>query len=253
MKPGYVLSGGGARGFAHLGVLQFLEEEGLRPAAIAGTSAGAIAAALYAAGQSPKAILTLLKESHYFGWSAIAWQKQALFSLDTLKKVLKKAIPVDDFSALPIPVHVAVTDLKKGESLILSEGKLIEAICASAAVPLLFEPVQRDGRWLVDGGVLNNFPIEPLLDAGLPIIGVHVNRIGEMGHSKQLASASGLIDRCFHLAIAPAVYAKQAQCAVFIDVELEDYAMFDVKNADKIFAAGYEAASRKRNELVRIK
>lgn len=249
MKPAYILSGGGARGFAHLGVLQCLEEEGLRPAALAGTSAGAIAAALYAAGQSPRDILKLLKESHYFGWSAIAWQKQALFSLDALKKVLKKVIPIDDFSALPIPVHVAVTDLKKGESLILSSGKLIEAVCASAAVPVLFEPVKRDGRWLVDGGLLNNFPVEPLLQSGYPLIGIHVNRIEEAKSAKPFSTASGLMDRCFHLAIASTVYAKQAHCAVFIDVELDDYPMFDVKNADKIFAAGYEAAYRQRELL----
>lgn len=239
---GYVLSGGGARGFAHLGVLQYLEEAGIRPSAISGVSAGAIAGALYAGGLTPEAILKLLQGSQYFGWSSFAWQRRAIFTLEVLKKLLIQAIPEDDFSALKIPFFAGATDILTGEPLCISSGNLSSAVCASAAVPLIFEPVQWGTHLLVDGGVMNNFPVEPLADKYSKLIGVHVNKLEPVNDTKQLKSPSVLIDRCFHLAIASSVYEKAAKCDIFIDVPLQHIPMFDIKQARKIFDAGYAAA-----------
>lgn len=132
-KIGYVLSGGGARGFAHLGVLKLLEELAIKPYAIAGTSAGAIAGALYAAGKTPEEILELMKNNSLFGWSTIAWRKKGFFTMDVLQKSLSNAIGKNDFDILKTKLFVAATDLIKGESVIFSKGKLFEVVVASAS------------------------------------------------------------------------------------------------------------------------
>lgn len=251
-KIGYVLSGGGARGFAHLGVLKLLEELGIKPYAIAGTSAGAIAGALYAAGKSPDAILQLMKNNNYFGWSNLLWRREGFFSMKVMEKTLSDAIGTDDFDALQIKLFVAATDLVKGESVILSEGKLIEAVIASASVPVVFEPVVMGKKMLVDGGVLNNFPVEPLEKTCAIIIGSYVNKMADGINTQSLSGAKNIIDRCFHLAISNSVYTKVNKCAVFIESPLHMFDMYDVKQADKIFEIGYTTALQHKEKLIAL-
>jgi NTE family protein len=241
-KIGCVLSGGGARGFAHLGVLKLLNELNVKPYAIAGTSAGAIAGALYASGKSPDEILELMKNNIFFGWSNIAWRQEGFFSMNKLKKLLEDSIRPDDFKALKIKLFVAATDLVKGESIIFSKGKLADAVIASASVPVVFEAVKMNDKLLVDGGVMNNFPIEPLTKICNVIIGSYVNKVeAGIGNGSAFKTAN-ILDRCFHLAIAGAVYSKTNQCDVFIEVPLHNFDMYDVKKADMIFDIGYKAA-----------
>lgn len=251
-KIGYVLSGGGARGFAHLGVLKLLEELGIKPYAIAGTSAGAIAGALYAAGKSPDAILQLMKNNNYFGWSNLLWRREGFFSMKVMEKTLSDAIGTDDFDALQVKLFVAATDLVKGESVILSEGKLIEAVIASASVPVVFEPVVMGKKMLVDGGVLNNFPVEPLEKTCAIIIGSYVNKMADGINTQSLSGAKNIIDRCFHLAISNSVYTKVNKCAVFIESPLHMFDMYDVKQADKIFEIGYTTALQHKEKLIAL-
>lgn len=248
-KIGYVFSGGGARGFAHLGVLKLLEELAIRPYAIAGTSAGAIAGALYAAGKKSKDILELMKKNTYFGWNNIAWRKKGFFTMEALSKLLKDAIPKNDFDALQTKLYVAATDLIKGKSVIFSSGKLFEAVIASASIPVVFEPVQIDNKLLVDGGVLNNFPIEPLTKICDVIIGSYVNKVEDEIDKNAILKTINIIDRCFHLAIANSVYSKANKCDVFIEVPLHGFDVYDVKQADKIFELGYRTALAEKEKL----
>ncbi len=250
---GYVLSGGGARGIAHLGVLKLLEETGIQPNAIAGTSSGAIAGALYASGKSPEEILELFKRNHLFGWSNIAWRKDGFFSMDVLRKLLHEAIGQEHFDGLKIKLFVAATDLIKGRSVIFSTGNLVEAIVASASVPVVFEPVKYDDMLLVDGGILNNFPAEPLKDSCDVIIGSYVNKIEKGIPNHSFLKTKNILDRCFHLAIANSAYLKVNDCDVFIEVPLHGFDMFDVKQADKIFETGYQTALQHKEKLLELK
>lgn len=251
-KIGYVLSGGGARGFAHLGVIKYLEELGIKPYAIAGTSAGAIAAAFYAAGKSPEEILTLLKNNSYFGWSNLLWRKNGFFSMQVFHQLLKDAIRTDDFDAVKIKLFVAATDLVKGESVIFSSGKLFEAVMASASIPVVFEPVIIGDKLLVDGGVLNNFPVEPLKKICEVIIGSSVNKSTESLTATSPISTKNIIDRCFHLAIASSVTSKMNSCDVFIESPLHSFNMYDVKQADKIFEIGYKETAKYKYLLLAV-
>lgn len=249
-KIGYVLSGGGARGFAHLGVIKYLEELGIKPYAIAGTSAGAIAGALYAAGKSPDEIVQLLKKNSYFGWGNLLWRKNGFFSMHALHELLKATISTNDFDAVKIKLFIAATDLVKGDPVILSTGKLFEAVIASASIPVVFEPVVMGEKLLVDGGVLNNFPAEPLQKICDVIIGSSVNKLTDNISTKSVLSAKNIIDRCFHMAIAAAVHTKMKNCDVFIESPLHDFDMYDVKPADKIFEIGYNTAALFKDELI---
>lgn len=251
-KIGYVLSGGGARGFAHLGVLKLLEELHIKPYAIAGTSAGAIAGALYAAGKTPEEIHGIMKNNSYFGWTNIAWRKKGFFTMEALSKLLKDNIEKDDFDVLKTKLFVAATDLVKGESVVFSRGNLFEAVIASASIPVIFEPVKNGDKLLVDGGILNNFPVEPLTKICNIIIGSYVNKVENGIDNSSLLETVNILDRCFHLAIANSVYSKINKCDVFIEVPLHEFDMYDVKQADKIFETGYQTALLYKEKLLAV-
>jgi NTE family protein len=248
-KIGYVLSGGGARGFAHLGVLKLLEEIKIKPYAISGTSIGAIIGALYADGKNPEQIMHLLKRNDFLSWTNFSWRKDSLFAMDALRKLLQQSILHDDFESLKIKLFINATDLKQGESVVFSTGKLIEPIIASASIPMLFKPVEINNRLLSDGGIMNNFPIEPLLDTCDMVIGSYVNRMHCTSGIGTNHESVNIIDKCFHLAISNSVYSKATSCNTFIESPLYNYSMTDTKHADEIFEIGYNAALEHKTEL----
>mgnify|MGYP006284641967 CR=1 FL=1 len=154
---GLVLSGGGARGFAHIGVLQVLEERGTRIDALAGTSMGAILGALYAAGYAADEIYEL---ADGLGWrDVIDVSLQAgLMKGDKLRSFLAAHLP-ERFEQLRLPFAVTTTDVETGEEHVLMDGPLVDAVRASSSFPGAFDPVALAGRTLADGGIVNNLPV----------------------------------------------------------------------------------------------
>jgi NTE family protein len=157
---GLVLSGGGARGFAHIGTLRVLERQGVTIGALAGTSMGAIIAALYASGLDADALQEL---AHSVTWrDVIDLSFQAgLLKGEKLKTLLSEHLP-ERFSDLAIPLAVTCTDVESGQEVVFTGGDLISAVRASSCFPGAFEPVQIDGRTLADGGICNNLPVDAL-------------------------------------------------------------------------------------------
>lgn len=237
---GYVLSGGGVRGIGHLGVLKALEEEGLRPSMISGTSAGAIVGAFYSAGYLPEEIISILRESKIFNRHHLKIAKAGLFDMRSFESVYLKYFPHNSFESLPIPLHVAATDILKGEIVYFASGDLSKALMASSCVPVVFQPVQYQDMMLIDGGVLNNFPIEPLVNKCEKIIGVHVNSINK---ARAEIHIKDILDRSFHFALSHSVYSKSKQCDLFIDPpNMSKFSIFEMKNADEIFTYSYNHA-----------
>ena len=148
---GLVLSGGGARANAHIGVLQALNENGIYPTHISGSSAGALIGALYCSGYSPKEILELAKSYEFLKIFKIGFLNKGLTEMTRLRKFLNKHLK-DDFNALNSPLYISVTNLNSGEYEIISKGNLIDFILASCAVPLLFKPtiVKSKSCWITD-------------------------------------------------------------------------------------------------------
>jgi len=243
-KPsiGLGLSGGGVRGISHLGVLKALNEAGIFPNQVSGSSAGAIVGAMYCQGYSPDEVLKIIIETNYFKLlrPAISWK--GLFNLDSLAQLLKTYLPHNDFSALKTTLIVAATDIGKGEVVYFDSGKLIDPILASSCIPGMFEPILHDSRYLVDGGVLNNLPVEPLQGKCDLIIGVNCNHLPELG---KVRNVKNLIERAVMMNLNFNVYTRKGACDYFIEAPgLGKYGVFDLKKAPELFQAGYQQAMR---------
>ncbi len=176
-RIGVALSGGGLRGLAHLGVLQVLEDEQIPIDVIAGTSMGGIIAGLYAAGIPLKELVAFGERSGLIDLASPDRYWRGLFCQKKLSQRLADLLGSEDltFEELKIPAAVIAADLEKGEMVVLDRGPLLPALLATAAFPLLFSPVRHQGRWLVDGGVLNNLPVDVVREMGAErVLGVSV-------------------------------------------------------------------------------
>ncbi|GHC62126.1 patatin-like phospholipase family protein [Ulvibacter litoralis] len=242
MKTGLVLSGGGVRGVAHIGVIKALEEKNISITHIAGTSAGAIVGALYAGGLSWEEMLTFFKTVPIFHYKRFARNKPGFIDTNKFYKDFFPLFQEDDFKALKRKLFIPATNLAKGTEKIFHEGELIKPVLASAAFPGIFTPVVIDKTPYVDGGVLNNLPIEPLQNICDTIIGVYVNPLidiepAKLKHSYQIAN------RAYHISFGSQCVSKFKDVDVLIAPEkLTKFGMFSLKNIDAIFEIGYEAA-----------
>lgn len=240
MKTGLILSGGGARGVAHIGVLKALEEKNIEVNHITGTSAGAIVGGLYASGHCPETILKFFKTTSIFNYKRYAYSKPGFIDTNKFYDDLSRLITVDDFDSLTIPLDIVTTNLIDGSEFIFTKGKLIKPILASAAFPGLFIPVEIEGNIFVDGGVLNNFPVEVLKDKCDLIIGVYVNPLEEVLPT-QLKHSYQVAQRAYQISNGSRCEQKFKDVDILIaPQQLENYGMFNLKHLDQIFNIGYE-------------
>jgi len=239
MKVGVALSGGGARGIAHLGVLKAFDELGIKPGIFSGVSSGAIASVFYAAGYKPEEILKLIKELSLFKIVRPAFGKRGLFHLDEVEKLYKTHLGINaTFEDLSIPVIISATEMNEGVTAYYSSGDLIQPLIASSAVPILYKPISYQGKLLNDGGLLNNMPVEPLLHNCDVKIGVHVNPIN---HQARITTLRSMVERTVHLAINNNVKIRTPLCDFFIEpTELKHYRLMSFGKADELFNIGYK-------------
>ena len=238
MKIGLVLSGGGARGIAHLGVIKALQEMGISFDQIAGTSAGAITGALIAQGYSPDESLKIIESSSFVRHLRPTWNRMGLLRIDTAVDLYKKYIPHDSFEGLKIPLHVLAVDLNDGEQVVFERGELIRPVLASCCLPGMFEPMLINKRQFVDGGVLNNLPVEIIENKVDVIIGSHCNVLGPR---KPVTSMRGVIERSLVLAVQSKTKERFAKCTVLIEPpQLAQYGTMDISKARELFRIGYQ-------------
>ncbi|MDH5365532.1 MAG: patatin-like phospholipase family protein [Cyclobacteriaceae bacterium] len=236
MTYGLVLSGGGVRGIAHLGVIKALDEIGIRPSAISGTSAGAIVGTMYAHGYSPDDILKIILKTKFLYAVRPSLSFTGLLSMEAMEKILKEYLP-DDFSNLKIPITIGTTDLKHGKTVFFSRGELIKPILASACIPVIFKPVEIEGVKYIDGGILNNLPVDPLLRKCDKIIGVHTNPIS---NNFTGSNAKNILERTMLMAISGNTKQNAAHCDYYIEPpELGGYTGMDISKAEELFEIGY--------------
>jgi NTE family protein len=193
-KIGIALGGGGVRGLAHITVLEAIDQAGIQPAILSGTSMGAIIAALYASGKSGKDIRQLIekhmvtredklktvyaKKDFLFAWREavkLSWKTSGIFKTDGFLRHLIEQMNAETFEDLKIPLQVVATDFHSSESVVLQKGPLLPALKASTCVPGVFEPIQHEGHVLFDGGVSNNLPYDLLQDKCDLVIAVDVS------------------------------------------------------------------------------
>jgi NTE family protein len=186
-RLGIALSGGGARGFAHIRVLRVLVEAGWRPAVVTGTSAGGIVGGLFAAGLSPEAIEALARRIHWRMFMRLDPDGTALVSTRGLARLLREAVGDVRIEELPIRFAAVAVDLDTGEEIWLDRGPLVEAMLATSAFPGVFPPVLWQGRRLIDGGVLNPLPVDVARGLGATfVIGVDLSGPMRSGGDRRL-------------------------------------------------------------------
>ena len=272
---GLALSGGGARGLAHIGMIEVLENRGIHIERIAGTSIGSIVGGLYAAGYSPEVLSSLFEKRD---WSRI-------FSSDPKRRStyisqkgasrwpllemrfngLKAQIPSrwssgqqvistlswlthlptfecgGDFDSLPIPFRAIATDLNTGKAEILKNGSLARAIQASSTIPLLFNPVEWDDKLLVDGGLVNNLPVDVLRDMGSDY--VIAGAIEESMHSPdELKNPVNIADQVTSISIRNITKKSREMADCVISPDMEGYSSTDFSRFQEVVDRGREAA-----------
>lgn len=243
VKFGIALSGGGARGIAHIGVLDALEKYGIRPQIISGTSMGAIVGVFYAAGYSPQKILEIVASRKFH--KLINWHMpfSGLVDMDKVLEIMTEMIDSNDFSALKMPFYCAVTNLNSGMMEVKSEGKLFQWVLASASIPVVFEPQIINGETYVDGGLLNNLPAEAIRDQCQILIGVHVNHNGP---EKDMKGLMTIAERCFRLGIAQNVEHSKEICDFMIEPpSTRDFSTFNFNKAEEIYQVGFEETEKR--------
>jgi NTE family protein len=232
----FVLSGGGARGIAHLGIVKALAEQGVKPSAISGTSAGALVGAFIAAGAEPDQVMKLLLKDLQLARFRLNALRGRLLSSKRIADVLKAHLP-ERFEDLRLPLYVSATDLEHGGQRLFDRGDLLAPLLAASAVPVVFPSVRIGGIPYVDGGLSNNLPIEPFNDRRADVVAVYVNPLPPYDPKRSLRRT---LDRTFHLSFREMVMRSAQGCHLFIEPPgLAKYGMFDLGQAQEIFEIGY--------------
>ena len=268
-RVGLVLSGGGAKGLAHVGVLKTLDSLGVRVDYIAGTSMGAVVGALYASGytgqqldsiirstnfnllisdkvprnsktfyerkNSEKYVLTLPFNNFKIQLPSSISRGQNVFNL--LSKLTLNVSGINDFSKLPIPFYCVATDIQSGEEVILDHGNLAQAIAASSALPTLFQPVKLNNKLLMDGGIVNNFPVNGLLSKNLDyIIGVDVQ--DDLLMVDELNSVSNIMLQINNFRAVEELNKKSKLLDIYIQPDVDDFSIISFGQGIKIIEEG---------------
>lgn len=236
-RLGIVLSGGGARGFAHLGILKALKEKGIEPDIISGTSAGAIVGAFICAGMTPDESFEIIKSYRFFDLATIRFPRSGLFSLDSIKRSIKKEIQYTKIEELPKPLIITATNMLDGKVKYFSEGPLAACVQASASIPVLFSPVMIKGKLYSDGGVLDNLPIKPLRELCDKIIVINISPLRPIDEMKNLVQVA---TRMLQLGVNAGEERKKRLADLYLEPSaIDTYDILDTKHSQEIFDLGY--------------
>ncbi|RFN59042.1 patatin-like phospholipase family protein [Marixanthomonas ophiurae] len=280
LKVGVVLSGGGAKGLAHIGALKVIEEAGIRVDYIGGTSMGAIVGALYASGYSAKQLdsifnmvdfntliqddiprsaktfyekdesekyaISLPFDDFKVGFPSGLSKGQNVYNL--LSKLTLHVSDIEDFSKLPIPFFCVATNVETGKEVLLDKGYLPRAITASGALPSLFSPVIINDTVMVDGGVVNNYPVDEVRNKGADIvIGVDVQ--DSLKGRKMLKSAFDVLVQINNYRTIEDMAEKRGRTDIYINPNIKDFSVVSFNDGKKIIESGEIEANRLRDQL----
>jgi NTE family protein len=283
-KVGLVLSGGGAKGLAHIGVLKVIDSLGVKIDYVAGTSMGAIIGSLYASGYSGMQLDSIFQEIDFDNiiTDNIPRASKAFYERDNaekyaiklpfedfrlklpsalsrghntyslLLKLMLHVNEVNDFSKLPIPFFCIATNIETGKPVILEEGNLTQAVMASGALPSLFQPVFIDDQMLIDGGVVNNYPVDELRAKGMDII-IGVDVQDGLENREELTSAPDVLLQINNLRTINDMKAKVQKTDVYIKPNIKPFNVVSFNEGSKIIKAGKFAALSKLNILRELK
>jgi NTE family protein len=271
-KIGLVLSGGGAKGLAHIGVLRAIEEAGVKIDYIAGTSMGAIIGGLYASGYNAKQLDSIFKNidaeliiqdkidrdfknfyekkiddryafslpfSNLKAKIPLSFSK-ALYNQHLINRLTSHLDKNQDFSQLPIPFLCIATDIENGEEIILENGNLAKSLLASGAFPTLYKPVIIDNKYLVDGGVLNNFPVDKIREKGIDII-IGVNVQDDLKNRNELDDATQVLSQISNVQVQKTTLQFINMIDLYIKPEIKGFNVISFDQGKHIIKIGEES------------
>lgn len=242
-KIALILSGGGIRGIAHIGLLKAMREFELEADEVSGASIGALVGALYSNGNPCEEIFNFFKETPLFRPNNFAFSKAGLFDTDKYHKVLQSYLGHSSFEALKSKLYVIATELGEGREVVFNEGELIRPLLASAALPPVFSPVEINQKIYADGGILNNFPSEYVSKKSLKI-GSNTTVINPLA-KKDISNAIQLTTRVSTIMIHSSTTKKLDGCDIYIaPKELRSIGLLDKTSIEKAYEIGYEHASK---------
>jgi len=279
-KIGLVLSGGGAKGIAHIGILKAMEEEGIRPDFITGTSMGSIIGGLYALGYSADQLDTIIRQidweqvlSNNIPLEFIAYEEKEYYNRYLIELPFEKGklkLPTgviqgqmlsemlarftwpsknySSFDDFPIPFRCIATDVSTGKEIIFSKGSLAKAMRASMAIPTAFTPVDLDTTLAVDGGVVNNFPVEELYKMGADII-IGVNVSHGFKSAYEIKTMTGILLQISMIPSSEKLEGQIEKCDIYISPDLKGYSTASFSSYNEILELGYKAGEKYRPEL----
>lgn len=235
-KIGLALGGGGSRGFAHLGAIKALEEKGIKPNVFSGTSAGSIVAALLAIEKTPDEIMDIMKDIKILDASQITLPVDGFASLHKLGTKLDEILDGKDFSDLKHKLYICASNLNTGKVEYICNGNVAKAIQASSSIPIIFTPVEINDQLYVDGGLLDNVPIMPLIEECEHIIAIDIMPVKTV---EKVDGISEIIVRMFQMGVAMQSDEKE-HCDVLIKLEeLSEFNILDTNHNQEIFDIGY--------------
>lgn len=283
LKVGLVLSGGGAKGLAHIGALKIIDEAGIRIDYIGGTSMGAIIGALYASGYSGKQLDSIFKKTDFrtliqdeiprgsktfyekeesekyalvlpfenfkIGIPSGLSKGQNFYNL--LSRLTSHVSDISDFDKLPIPFFCVATDVETGKEVILDKGYLPQAVSASGALPSIFRPVVINDTVLIDGGVVNNYPVYEVRAKGMDII-IGVDVQDSLKTRDKLQSAFQVLVQVNNYRTINDMIEKRKKTDIYIDPDIKDFSVVSFDAGRNIIASGEESASKYKEELEQI-
>ncbi len=247
MKIGLALSGGAARGIAHIGVLKYLEELGVKPVFVAGTSAGSIVGALYCSGKTVDQMKNVTKTISWKDLINVSYPKKGIIDSKRLLKILKEHLGEITFENLEIPLLVNAVDLVSGQEIVIEEGLVAEAVQASCAVPGIFTPVKWKDYLLVDGGLLDNVPAVHLEKKNIDFK-IAVNVGAQSPVQKEPANIFEILLQSYDIVRRDSYGPAYESADIVIEPELGDIAFHDINKFGVLIDRGYDAAKKTLSE-----
>lgn len=250
---GMALSGGGAKGFAHIGVFKAFEQFDLRPDVLSGVSAGSIAAALYGSGLTPENIIECFTEAssldNFTEWSI---PKYGFMKLDRFGKLLEQWLPVRYLEDMKIPTVICATDFDNAKSVAWGKGEIVPRVLASCCIPIIFNPIKINGVNYVDGGVLRNLPAWAIRDYCTDLYGVNCNPLRRTAPCK--TSIIDIALRSFQLMMKANVPQDIRLCDHVIEIEnMHNLKTFELKGLHKGVSVGYDTTCRVLEKILKNK
>lgn len=251
-KLGLALSGGGARGFAHLGAIRAIEEVGLKPDIVAGVSAGSVIAVLYGAGISVDDIMSAFTDRKFSDFANVNLRinaNQGLFDFSKFKNFIAEMVaPYVNLEDLPIPTFVGVTDFDHGVPTEFHNGNIADAVAASCSIPICFRPQIINGVSYVDGGVLRNMPSWIIRSRCQRLIGVNCSPL--LSTDTSTDSLLEIAMRAYNLMAKANQAFDMDMCDLAVEtLQLANYKVFNLKEINKVFISGYATMKKALKEV----